>query len=125
MIAFAPAALALGLAGAAIVPVQLLHLMPTPLRGHDTPGLTCRALLHPEWTYTTPSLTAPRLAVLGLAVPVTGKPVQGFMPVLLGTGLPAWMPVDAFGPDNFVRTVGRCHVTLQPNGRPLLRYTAR
>ena len=70
-------------------------------------------------------MDAAKLAVLGVAVPVTGKPVRDFVPVLLGTGQPGWIPIEAFGPGNFVRTVGHCHVTLQPNGRPLIRYTAQ
>ncbi len=125
MIALIPAALALHLSGAAVVPAQIFHLFPAPLRARDAPGLTCRALLHPDWAYAGPSGYAAKLVMLGVAVPVTGAPVRGFVPVLLGTGQPGWMPFEAFRPDNYVRTVGHCHVTLQPNGRPLIRYSAR
>ena len=104
MIAFTPVALALGLTSLAVVPAQIFHLFPAPLRGRDAPGLTCRALLHPDWAYAGPSGYAAKLVMLGVAVPVTGAPVRSFVPVLLGTGQPGWMPAEAFRPDNYVRT---------------------
>ncbi len=122
MIALIPAALALHLSSAA-AQAQILHLIPTPVQGRDAPGLTCRTLLHPDWAVAGPSDSSARIVMMGVAVPVTGAPVRGFVPILLGNGQPGWMRADDFRPDNYVRPVGFYHVTLQPDGRPLIQYS--
>lgn len=124
MIALIPAALALHLSGA-VERAQVLHFIPTPVHGRDAPGLTCRALHHPDWAYAGPSESAAKIVMMGVAVPVTGAPVRGFVPILLGNGQPGWMHAETFRLDNYVRPVGFCHVTLQSNGRPLIQYSGR
>ncbi|UZO94740.1 hypothetical protein [Roseomonas mucosa] len=111
---------------APIQQVQVLNFIHPPVRGRDTPGLSCRALLYGDWIYTERSTNSARLGMQRNAVAMTGPTVDGFVPVLLVTGQHGWMQAKAMQfhqPTNYTPHLGHCHATILRNGAARLTWT--
>ncbi|USQ74286.1 hypothetical protein NF552_23235 (plasmid) [Roseomonas mucosa] len=110
-----------------VIPAQILNFRHPPLRGRDTPGLSCRALINGDWVYASRSADpGSRIAFQRGAVAVTGPETDGFIPVLLTTGQRGWMLANVMQwhqPTNYVPHVGHCHATLLRNGAAHITWT--
>lgn len=105
--------------------VQALLPFATPLHGHNSRGLVCHAMRHPENVYLRPDSGSERVMTSGVAVAVAGPESKGFTPVVLKDGSQGWMPSDAIYPGNGVQHLGYCYAVRHVNGTVELQYMAR
>lgn len=105
--------------------VQALQFFPTPLHGHNSRGLVCHAMRHPENVYIQPDVGSTRIMTSGVAIAVTGRDSKGFTPVILKDGSRGWMPATAIYANNAVGHLGYCYAVRHPDGTVELQYTAR
>ena len=70
----------------------------------NSPGLQCRQTHGYMPAYDAPSPGARVLRIVPAAIAVTGPARNGFLPVLLGNGQPAWMKESSFIPVSRYKT---------------------
>lgn len=105
--------------------VQMFHVDPVPLQGVDSPGLLCKALRSPAPVYIDPDTRSERIMMVGVAIAVTGREREGFIPVRIASGQKGWVESWLVSPVNGIVHLGFCHAHLLSSGRVELIYTAR
>lgn len=105
--------------------VQALRPFVIPLHGHNSAGLVCHAMRHPENVYVRPDIGSERIMTSGVAIAVSGPASNGYVPIVLKDGSRGWMPAGAIYANNGVQHLGYCYAIRHPNGTVELQYTAR
>ena len=85
----------------------------------NSPGLYCRTIAL-AMVYGEASLSSRVLGRTQNFIAVTGKGVNGFLPIVTGSGVRGWVMTNQVYPEN--GSPGPCRVQLLPNGRLLFGW---
>lgn len=85
----------------------------------NSPGLSCRTI-DLAMVYGDANLASRVLGRTQNFIAVTGKDVNGFYPVITGSGVKGWVMVNQTYPENSYR--GPCRVQYLPDGRLLFGW---
>ena len=93
---------------------------PLEIGVQNTPGLHCRAI-GLAMVYGEANLSSRVLGRTQSFIAVTGKEVNGFLPIITGVGIRGWVVVNQVYPEN--GDLGPCKVQILPNGKLLFGWS--